>query len=214
MLHFCFCAHASKTRWKIDSNALLKRVAPLRSLDTSFSSAKRCPRSPWGALGGLLGLLWDHLGRQLRSLGALLGAMGRSWDALGTLLGCSWAALGTLLYALGNSWPLLAALGMLLDRFRELQGSILTSVRSPKSYFNRLLSNHSARTRTFRKSTESCPRTVREDSENQTSSAAQPALSSIAMKISGPAVFAQRTKYIDINRKMHQYILMFTYMNK
>ena len=49
---------------------------------------------------------------------------------------------------------LLAPLGRNL--FSELQSS-----------FQNLLSNLSVRTRTFRKSTESCPRTVREDSENQ-----------------------------------------------
>ena len=110
---------------------------------------------------------WRRLGRQLRSLGVLLAALGRSW----ALLGRSWDALGTLLgrsltllAALGRSWD---SLGTLLARFRDLQGCILASPGRPQRYFKRILSNPSARKRTFRKSTESCPRTVREDSENQ-----------------------------------------------
>ena len=110
---------------------------------------------------------WRRLGRQLRSLGALLAALGRSWP----LLGRSWDALGTLLGryltlldALDRSWN---PFGTLLARFRDLQGCILASPGRPQRYFKRILSNPSARKRTFRKSTESCPRTVREESENQ-----------------------------------------------
>ena len=97
-------------------------------------------------------------------------ALGRSWAllaALGTLLGRSWNALGALSDALGSSWTLLDPLGTLLARFRDLQGWSLASPRRPQRYFKRLLSNPSARKRTFRKSTESCSRTVREESENQ-----------------------------------------------
>ena len=104
-----------------------------------------------------------------------LGTLGSSWDTLGTLLGRSWDALGTLLgrswALLGRSWGALGALlgrsWTLLARFGNLQGWILGSPGSPQSYFKSILSNPSARTRTFRKSAESCPRTVREDSENQ-----------------------------------------------
>jgi len=92
---------------------------------------------------------WRRLGRQLRSLGALLGALGRSWP----LLGRSWDALGTLLgrsltllAALGRSWD---PLGTLLARFRHLQGCILASPGRPQRYFKRILSNPSARKRTF-----------------------------------------------------------------
>ena len=104
---------------------------------------------------------WRRLGRQLRALGALLAALGRSWP----LLGRSWDALGTLFDALGRSWPLLGPLRTILARFRDLQGSLLGSPEL--QYFKRLPINPSARMRTFRKSTGSCPRTVREDSENQ-----------------------------------------------
>jgi len=112
-------------------------------------------------------LLGDVLGPSGRSCGAL----GRSWDALGTLLARSWDALGTflgrsltLLAALGCSWD---PLGTLLAPFRDLQGCILACSGRPQWYFKRILSNPNARKRTFRKSTESCPRTVREESENQ-----------------------------------------------
>ena len=97
---------------------------------------------------------WRRLGRQLCSLGALLAA-------LGTLLGHS-------LDALGRSWALLAALERswdplrrLLARFKDLQGSILSSPELLQEV------SEQPKGRTFRKSAESCPRTVREDSENQ-----------------------------------------------
>ena len=147
-----------------------------------------------------MGLLWVPLGRQLRSLGALLGALGRSWesletllDALGTLFARSWALLG----ALGRSWD---ALVTILAPFWTLQGSIFASPRSFQSYFKRILSNLSAQTQTFRKSTESCPGTVREDSKNQKPAALYSQLHPLptGQEASGPAVFAQRTKYIDL----------------
>jgi len=134
---------------------------------SSFRTPEWSPRSLWGALEGLLRRLLAPPGRQLRSLGALLDALGRSWVALGTLLGRSWHALGTLLGAIRRSWALLRRSWTLLARFGNLQGLILGSPGSPQSYFKSILSNPSARTRTFRKSAESCPRTVREDSENQ-----------------------------------------------
>ena len=56
-----------------------------KTVFSSFSRPKACPRSLLGALGGSLGLLWDPLGRQLGPLGALLEALWRP-------LGLSWAA--------------------------------------------------------------------------------------------------------------------------
>ena len=88
-------------------------------------------------------------------------ALGRSWNALGTLLGRSWDALG-------RSWALLAALerswdrfGTLWARFRDLQGSILSSPELLQEI------SEQPKRRAFRKSAESCPTAVREDSENQ-----------------------------------------------
>ena len=89
------------------------------SRQTIFSSLREpewSPRSLWGALEGLLALLLDPPGHQLRSLGALLGALGRSWVALGTLLVRSWDALG-------RSWALLDALGRFWDTLDSIQGS-------------------------------------------------------------------------------------------
>ena len=106
----------------------------------------------WAALGRLRGPPIFILGLYK----APKRAPGRSRDALGALLN-----------ALGRSWALLTALGTLLAPFRDLQGLILASPRSPQGWFKRILNNLSARTRTFQKSAESCPRTVREDSENQ-----------------------------------------------
>ena len=103
---------------------------------------------------------WAPTSLSWRALGRSWALLERSWDALGTLLGRSL----TLLAALGRSWD---PLGTLLARCRDLQGCILASPGRPQRYFKRILSNPSARKRTFRKSTESCPRTVREDSENQ-----------------------------------------------
>ncbi len=88
-------------------------------------------------------------------------ALGRSWNALGTLLGRSWDALGrawALLAALERSWD---RFGMLLARFRDLQGLILSSPELLQEVAEQ------PKRRTFRTSAESCPRTVREDCENQ-----------------------------------------------
>ena len=129
----------------------------------SLGCLGRPPGAPLGPSWPPTSLSWRALGRSW----ALLGALGRSWVALGTLLVRSWDALGrswALLEALGRSW---GALGTPLARFGTLQGSILGSPGSPQSYFKSILSNSSARKRTFRQSTESFPRTVREDSENQ-----------------------------------------------
>ena len=149
------------------SRAIHATDASRQTMFSSWREPEWSPRSLWGALEGLLALLLDPPDHQLRSLGALLGALGRSralLDALVTLLGRSWEALGTLLDTLGRSW---GALGTLLARFGTLQCSILGSPGSSQSYFKRILSNPSARRRTFRKSVEICPRTVREYSENQ-----------------------------------------------
>ena len=148
---------------------------------------------------GLLGLLWDPLGRKLRSLDALLTALGRSWDALGTLLGRSRDALGALLDALGRSWPLLAAFGTLLGRswldLRSSKGRFWALRGIPQATSKRILNNPSARTRTFQKSTESCPRTVREDSENQIQLRCTAcSLHDLSPRSLGPAVSVQRTK--------------------
>ena len=97
---------------------------------------------------------WRRLGRQLCSLGALLAA-------LGTLLGHSLDALGrsrALLTALQRSWD---SLRTRLARFKHLQGSILSSPELLQEV------SEQPKGRTFRKSAESCPRTVREDSKNQ-----------------------------------------------
>ena len=173
---FCISAFAltlrksAEHRVELASRAIHATDASRQTMFSSLREPEWSPRSLWGALEGLLALLLDPPDHQLRSLGALLGALGRSWallGALGTLLGRSWDALGrswALLDALGRSW---GALGTLLARFGILQGSILGSPWSSQSYFKRILSNSSARMRTFRKSTEICPRTVREDSENQ-----------------------------------------------
>ena len=97
-----------------------------------------------------------------------------SWLALDSLLDSPeafWRYVGPSRALLGHSWDALRRswdpLGTLLARFRDVQGWILASPRRPQRYFKRILSNPSARKRTFRKSTESCPRTVREESENQ-----------------------------------------------
>ena len=123
------------------------------------------PKSlPRCLLGGVLGANFALLARSW----PLLAALGRSWDALGTLLGRPWTLLG----ALGGSWPLLGAswdalerswepCGTLLARFRDLPGSILGSPQLLQE-----LSEQPKRRR-FRKSAESHPRTVRDDSENQ-----------------------------------------------
>ena len=73
-----------------------------------------------------------------------------SWRALGR----SWALLGALGTLLGQTWALLA-------RFEDLQGSILVSPELLQEVAEQ------PKRRTFRKSAESCPRTVREDCENQ-----------------------------------------------
>ena len=108
-----------------------------------------------------LGRLLARLGQLLERLRRSWPLLGRSWDALGTLLGRSWDALG-------RAWALLAALersldplGTLLARFEDLQGSILSSPELLQEV------SEQPKGRTFRKSAESCPRTVREDSENQ-----------------------------------------------
>ena len=101
---------------KIALNALLARLTAPSRLEKQYFQVSERRNGSRGALEGLLKLLWDPLGRQLRSTGALLGAFGRSWVALGTLLtlfwgalGRSWGALGTLLAALGallsSKWP-------------------------------------------------------------------------------------------------------------
>ena len=101
----------------------------------------------------------------LKALGDVLDAnfplLARSWPPLGTILGRSWDALG-------RSWALLAALersldplGTLLARFKDLRGSILSSPELLQEV------SEQPKRRTFRKSAESCPRTVREDRENQ-----------------------------------------------
>ena len=117
-------------------------------------------------------------------------ALGRSWNALGTLLGRSWDALG-------RSWALLAALerswdrfGTLLARFRDLQGLIFSSPDLLQEV------SEQPKRRTFRKSAESCPRTVREYSESQIQQ--RWIVSSLLYRSPRswrPAVFAQRTKY-------------------
>ena len=103
-----------------------------------------------------------------RPLGDVLGAnfalLARSWPllaALGMLLGRSWDALGrawALLAALERSWD---RFGMLLARFRDLQGLILSSPELLQEV------PEQPKRRTFRTSAESCLRTVREDCENQ-----------------------------------------------
>ena len=61
-----------------------------KTISSVFGTPKWSPRSLQGALGSLLGFLWDPPGRQLDPLGALLGALwrlgGRSWALLATLL--------------------------------------------------------------------------------------------------------------------------------
>ena len=97
---------------KIALNALLARLTAPSRLEKQYFQVSERRNGSRGALEGLLKLLWDPLGRQLRSTGALLGAFGRSWVALGTLLTLFWGALGRSWDALGT---LLAALGALLS---------------------------------------------------------------------------------------------------
>ena len=93
----------------------------------------------WAALGrswAALGRSWAALGRSWGSLGRSWGSLGRSWAPLGPLLG----ALGRLL---GGSWPLLAALGAILEKHQKINkktmpkmtdfGSQKGAQREPKS---------------------------------------------------------------------------------
>ena len=106
---FCISAFALTLRKSAEhrveraSRATHATDASRQTMFSSLIEPEWSPRSLWGALEGLLALLLDPPGHQLRSLGALLGALGRSWDALGTLLVRSWYALGALLGALGRS---------------------------------------------------------------------------------------------------------------
>ena len=134
--------------------------------------------------------LGDVLGANFALLARSWPLLERSWDALGTLLGRSWDALGrawALLAALERSWD---RFGMLLARFRDLQGLILSSPELLQEVAEQ------PKRRTFRTSAESCPRTVREDCENQIQ---QRWIASSLLYRSPrswrPAVFAQQTKY-------------------
>ena len=161
--HFGVCADV----WKSIGESLRTRSSSesrRRGLSKNelfeFRSAEIVPEVFLGRLGRPpLAPSWPPTSPSWRALGRSWDSW-NAWDALGTLLGRSL----TLLAALGRSWD---PLGTLLARFRDLQGWILASPRRPQRYFKRILSNPSARKRTFRKSTESCSRTVREESENQ-----------------------------------------------
>ena len=75
-----------------------------KTLFSGFQASKWVPRAPRGALGGLLGRLWDSPGRSWAALGALLGGLGGLLGALGPLLGYFWAALGRSWTHPGGSW--------------------------------------------------------------------------------------------------------------
>ena len=106
---------------------------------------------------------------------ALSGGLGRFWAAFSRFF-CSCFATSFVvsifhrfLLILGGSWD---RFGMLLARFRDLQGLILSSPELLQEVAEQ------PKRRTFRTSAESCPRTIREDSENQIQRTAQPTRSS------------------------------------
>ena len=74
---------SAENRGQRGSRPIHATEASQQTMFSSFRAPKWSPRSLWGALGGLLMLLCDPPGRQLRPLGTLPGALwrllGRSW---------------------------------------------------------------------------------------------------------------------------------------
>ena len=96
----------NKNLQKYVSKTRLKTQCVLESFFSRFGL-------DFGPLGDPFEASWVPLGVSWAPLGYLL-------EPLGRLLGRSWDALGALLDTLGRSWPLLAAPGTLLARFRDL----------------------------------------------------------------------------------------------